>query len=64
MNKPLVSFAAVLTACATLALRAQMPVQDDGVAGAWQKLRKLQTTASVSTPQHIQTTSMAASWRG
>jgi LmbE family N-acetylglucosaminyl deacetylase len=55
MNKPLVSFAVVLAACATLAVRAQMtalsdvegPAQDDGIAGAWQKLRKLQTTASV-----------------
>jgi LmbE family N-acetylglucosaminyl deacetylase len=47
MNKPLLSFAVVLAACATLAVRAQMPAQDDGVASAWQKLRKLQTTASV-----------------
>jgi LmbE family N-acetylglucosaminyl deacetylase len=47
MSKPLFSFAGVLAACATLAVRAQMPSQDDGVAGAWQKLRKLQTTASV-----------------
>jgi hypothetical protein len=47
MNKPVISFVVVLTACATLTSRAQMPVQDDGVAGVWQKLRKLQTTASV-----------------
>ena len=37
------SFAVVVAASTTLAVRAQ----DDGVAGAWQKLRKLQTTASV-----------------
>jgi LmbE family N-acetylglucosaminyl deacetylase len=47
VNKPLASAAAVLAACVTLALRAQVPLQDDGIAGAWHKLRKLQTTASV-----------------
>jgi LmbE family N-acetylglucosaminyl deacetylase len=47
MNKPLGSFAGVLAASVTLTLGAQLPAQDDGVAGAWQKLRKLQTTASV-----------------
>ena len=47
MNKPLVSFAAVLAASVALSVRAQMPVQDDGISGAWQKLRKLETTASV-----------------
>ena len=47
MNKPLVSLAVLLAACATLAVRAQMPPQGDGAAGASQKLRKLQTTASV-----------------
>ena len=46
MNKPLLSLAVVLTA-ASLAGRAQAPVQDAGVAGVWQKLGKLQTTASV-----------------
>jgi LmbE family N-acetylglucosaminyl deacetylase len=46
MNRPLLSLAVVLTA-ASLAGRAQMPVQDDGVAGVWQRLGKLQTTASV-----------------
>ena len=46
MKKPLLSLAVVLTA-ASLASRAQVPVQDDGVAGVWQKLGKLQTTASV-----------------
>ena len=46
MNKPLLSLVVVLTA-ASLAGRAQAPVQDDGVAGVWQKLGKLQTTASV-----------------
>ena len=46
MNKPLLSLVVVLTA-ASLAGRAQAPVQDAGVAGVWQKLGKLQTTASV-----------------
>ena len=46
MKKHLLSLAVVLTA-ASLASRAQMPVQDDGVAGVWQKLVKLPTTASV-----------------
>jgi LmbE family N-acetylglucosaminyl deacetylase len=46
MKTHLVSLAVVLTA-GSLASRAQMPVQDDGVAGVWQKLGKLQTTASV-----------------
>ena len=46
MKKHLLSLAVVLTA-ASLASRAQMPVQDDGVAGVWQKLGKLRTTASV-----------------
>ena len=46
MNKPLLSLVVILTA-ASLAGRAQAPVQDAGVAGVWQKLGKLQTTASV-----------------
>ena len=46
MNKPLLSWVVILTA-ASLAGRAQAPVQDAGVAGVWQKLGKLQTTASV-----------------
>src|SRR3982751_672144 len=47
MNKPLVSCGLLVAACATLTGRAQLPAQDDGVAAAWQKLAKLQTTASV-----------------
>src|SRR3954468_20436907 len=47
MNKPLVSCGLLVAACATLTGRAQLPAQDDGVAGAWQRLLKLQTTASV-----------------
>src|SRR5919202_1428703 len=46
-KKRLVCLSVVAACCATLALRAQMPMQDDGAAGAWQKLRKLQTTASI-----------------
>jgi LmbE family N-acetylglucosaminyl deacetylase len=53
MNRRLASFAVILAAGAMLAgpakvaARAQMRLQDEGVAGAWQKLAKLQTTASV-----------------
>src|SRR3954468_24067647 len=47
MNKPLVSCGLLVAACATLTGRAQLPAQDDGAAAAWQKLAKLQTTASV-----------------
>src|ERR671912_172592 len=53
MNKPLASLALILIAGAmfaepaTMSARAQARLQDDGVAGAWRKLGKLQTTASV-----------------
>jgi LmbE family N-acetylglucosaminyl deacetylase len=52
MNTQLASLAVILTAGAMLAgpakllVRAQMPLKDDGVAGVWHKLQKLQTTAS------------------
>ena len=46
MSKHFLSLAVVLTAV-SLATHAQLPAQEDGVAGVWQKLGKLQTTASV-----------------
>ena len=45
MKKHLLSLLGVLAA--SLAPHAQMPAQDDGAAGVWQKLGKLRTTASV-----------------